>query len=79
MRFPRRGLRILGAVALGSLLSLTVLAATTPSAQQADQRIFLGELSLVVRADPWQLVLLNPAGEVVWEEAPDQTLAYETD
>jgi alpha-D-xyloside xylohydrolase len=78
VRFVGRLLRVLGAVAIGALLSLTGLAATTPSTQPDDQRVFLGELSLLVRSDPWQLVLLDPDGNAIWTEAPDQTVGFQT-
>src|SRR5581483_2546252 len=47
-------------------------------APPADQRFRLGDLTLLVSADPWGLTLLGAAGETLWSEAPDQTLGFRT-
>jgi len=47
--------------------------------QMSDDKSFrLGELTMQVHADPWQLRLMDPGGAVLWEEAADQTLGFRT-
>jgi alpha-D-xyloside xylohydrolase len=46
---------------------------TTP----APQRLPLGDLSLEVKADPWQMRLLAPTGATLWEEAPGAGAGYQ--
>ena len=41
-----------------------------------DQRISLGDLTLLVRAEPWQVSVLGPEGQVLWTEAPDEPLGF---
>src|SRR5215208_7093501 len=43
-----------------------------------DQAIALGELTLRISADPWQLSVLDPDGAVLWEETPDEPLGFAT-
>ena len=74
----RRAFLVIGAVALGAVGGLTGIMRASSRERPPDQRIPLGELTLVVRADPWRLSLLGPSGEVVWDEAADQTLGYQT-
>jgi alpha-glucosidase (family GH31 glycosyl hydrolase) len=74
----RRALLALGALALGAVGGLAGIAGAAVRERPTDQRIRLGDLVLLVRADPWRLSLLGPAGEVVWEEPADQTIAYRT-
>ncbi|MDQ6670373.1 MAG: hypothetical protein M3069_06415, partial [Chloroflexota bacterium] len=73
----RRAFLAIAAVALGAVGGI---AGTLRSSHRRadDQRIPLGDLTLVVRADPWRMSLLGPSGELVWEEATDGTLGYRT-
>src|SRR5919197_6782631 len=65
---------------LGAAAGFVVGAATaTGSALRRnpdDQRIRLGDLTLLVRADPWQLSVLGPDGQLLWSEAPDEPLGF---
>jgi alpha-D-xyloside xylohydrolase len=74
----RRAFLVVGAAALGTIGGLAGIMRASSRGRPTDQRIPLGELTLVVRADPWRLTLLGPAGQVVWDEAADQTLGYQT-
>ena len=75
----RRAFLAIGAVAVGTVGGLAgIMGASSREQPAADQRIPLGDLTLVVRADPWRLSLLGPSGQVVWDEAADQTLGYQT-
>src|SRR5689334_16504576 len=75
----RRAFLALGAVALGAVGGLAGIAGAAPGRDRpGDQRITLGGLTLAVTSDPWQLSLLGSDGQTVWQEAPDQTLAYRT-
>ncbi|MGI9145083.1 MAG: TIM-barrel domain-containing protein [Chloroflexota bacterium] len=74
----RRAFLTVGAVGLGAIGGLAGSLRAASHERPADQRIPLGDLTLVVRADPWHLTLLGPTGELVWEEAADQTLEYQT-
>jgi alpha-glucosidase (family GH31 glycosyl hydrolase) len=74
----RRAVLALGAVALGALGGLAGLAGAASRDRPRDQRITLGDLTLVIGADPWRLSLVGPAGDTLWEEAADQTLGYRT-
>ena len=75
----RRAFLAIGAVAVGTVGGLAgILGAASRVQPAGETRIPLGDLTLVVRADPWRLSLLGPSGEMVWEEAADQTLGYQT-
>ena len=75
----RRAFLALGAVAIGAVGSLAGIAgAATNRGRPGDQRLALGELTLLVRAEPWRLSLFGAAGETLWEEAEDQPLGYLT-
>src|SRR5579864_984423 len=75
----RRAFLAFGAVALGAVGGLAGIAGAASSRDRPDdQRIALGGLTLLVSSDPWQLTLLGPDGQALWQEAPDQTLAYRT-
>jgi hypothetical protein len=73
----RRAFLTIAGVALGAVGGLSVKA-TSSHGSVGDQRIALGNLTLLVHADPWQLTLLDPAGGVVWREAPDAPIGYRT-
>lgn len=73
----RRQFLALAAVALGAVGGL-VSPAGVSADPPGDQRIRLAGLTLVVRADPWRLSLLDPGGQTVWDEAADQTIGYRT-
>jgi alpha-D-xyloside xylohydrolase len=64
--------------AIGAISGLAGIVGASSRERPADQRIPLGDLILVASADPWRLSLLGPSGEVVWAEAADQTLGYQT-
>src|SRR5207302_3252383 len=49
--------------ALGAVGGLASVVGAATRERPTDQRIRLGELTLFVRADPWRLSLLGPAGE----------------
>src|SRR4051812_38020986 len=73
----RRALLALGAVALGAVGGLAGIAGAAPNRDRpGDQQVALGGLTLVVRADPWRLSLLDPNGQTLWDEADDQTISY---
>ena len=75
----RRAFLAIGAVLVGTVGGLAgILGASSREQPAADQRVPLGDLTLVVHADPWRLSLLGPSGQVVWDEAADQTLGYQT-
>jgi alpha-D-xyloside xylohydrolase len=75
----RRAFLVLGAVALGAVGGLAGIAGASPSRERpADQRVSLGNLTLLIAADPWRLSLVAPDGQTLWEEAPDQTIGYRT-
>src|SRR6266851_7671094 len=74
----RRAFLALGAIALGAAGGLAGIAGVASRERPTDQRIVLGDLVLQIRADPWRLSLLGPRGDVVWDEAADQTLAFRT-
>lgn len=74
----RRAFLAIAAVAVGAAGGLAGVLGASSQRRPADQRISLGDLTLVVRADPWRLSLLGPSGDVVWEEAANQTLGYQT-
>jgi len=74
----RRGFLTLGAVALGAVSGLAGVIGAATRERPVDRRLPLGDLTLLVRADPWRLTLLGPAGEVLWDEPADQTLGYQT-
>ena len=68
----------MGAVFVGALAGVANVTGAISRARPADQAHTLGELTLVVRADPWQMTLRAPNGEVLWQESLDQTLSYRT-
>jgi alpha-D-xyloside xylohydrolase len=74
----RRAFLVVGAAALGAASGLIGIAGVASRERPPDQRLALGELGLLVRSDPWRMSLLDPSGEVVWDEAVDQTLGYQT-
>src|SRR5258708_4029317 len=74
----RRAFLALGAVAVGTVSGLAGMAGAATRDRPTDRQVALGDLTLVIRADPWRLSLLDPAGETLWDEAPDQTLGYRT-
>jgi len=74
----RRAVLALGAAALGALGGLAGLAGASSRDRPGNQRITLGDLTLVIGADPWRLSLLGPAADTLWAEAADQTLGYRT-
>lgn len=75
----RRAVLIAGAVSLGTAMGLARLARFRAApTQPADQRIAIGDLTLVVRADPWNLSVLAPDGSVMWSEPEDQPLGFRT-
>jgi alpha-glucosidase (family GH31 glycosyl hydrolase) len=65
---------------VGAIASVAHLAGATPKPveRQTDQQISLGGLTLVVRANPWQLSLLDPNGQTLWDEDLNQTLGFTT-
>jgi alpha-glucosidase (family GH31 glycosyl hydrolase) len=75
----RREFLALGAVALGAVGGLAGIAGAAPNRDRpGDQQVTLGGLTLVVRSDPWQMSLLDPNGQTLWDEAADQTIGYQT-
>ncbi|GAC1314725.1 MAG: hypothetical protein NVSMB2_04660 [Chloroflexota bacterium] len=75
----RRALLVAGAVSVGTALGLARLSRFRASpAQPSDQRIALGDLTLAVRADPWNMSVLAPDGSVMWAEPQDQPLGFTT-
>jgi len=68
------------ACAIGGAASIARLASATPTPPEVatDQRVTLGNLTLIVRASPWQLSLLDPNGQTLWDEDLNQTLGYTT-
>ena len=65
------------ACAVGGVASVARLANATAT-PPADQRATLGNLTLVARANPWQLSLLDPNGQTLWDEDLNQPLGYMT-
>src|SRR5689334_435508 len=75
----RRAFLAFGAVGLGAVGGLAMIAGAAPGREQpGHQRVTLADLTLLVAADPWRLSLLGPDGQTLWEEAPDQTIGYRT-
>jgi alpha-glucosidase (family GH31 glycosyl hydrolase) len=75
----RRGFLALSAVALGAVGGLAGIAgAASDRERPGDQQVTLGGLTLVVRSDPWQMSLLDPNGQTLWDEAADQPIGYRT-
>src|SRR5437773_12043688 len=74
----RRAFLALGAIAVGAVGGLAGIAGAASRERPTDQRIVLGDLVLLVRADPRRMSLLGPRGDVVWDEAAAQTLALHT-
>ncbi|HEX8967005.1 MAG TPA: hypothetical protein VF937_03935, partial [Chloroflexota bacterium] len=74
----RRAFLVLGAVAIGAMAGLAGIAGARQAERPTDQRIPLGDLTLVARGDPWGMSLLGPSGETLWDEAADQTVGYRT-
>jgi alpha-D-xyloside xylohydrolase len=73
----RRTLLLFGAATLGAIAGVAGLAgASSTRAKPADQRFVLGDLALLVDADPWRLSLESPSGDVLWAEAADQTVGF---
>jgi alpha-D-xyloside xylohydrolase len=74
----RRAFLALGAVGLGAIAGLADLAGAASRDRPSDQRITLGDLTLLLEADPWRLSLVGPAQETLWEEVAGETLGYRT-
>jgi alpha-glucosidase (family GH31 glycosyl hydrolase) len=74
----RRAFLALGAVALGAFGGLGGMARVASRERPADQRLKFGDLTLVVRSDPWQLSILGPSGATLFDESADQTLGFRT-
>src|SRR6266851_6379283 len=74
----RRAFLVLGGAALGAIAGLAEITGGSRQQRPEEQRISLGEMTLVVQADPWRMSLRGPSGEVVWDEAADDTLGYQT-
>src|SRR5919199_110458 len=74
----RRAFLALGAVGLGAIAGLAGLAGAASRDRPSDQRITLGDLTLLLEADPWRLSLVGPAQETLWEEVAGETLGYRT-
>lgn len=68
----------MGAAALGALGGVAGFARSASNERPVDQRLTFGDLTLVVRADPWRMSLLGPDGMPLWDEVADQTLGYRT-
>src|SRR5258708_11473967 len=73
----RRAFLTLGAVALGAAGGLAGIVGAAQRERPVDRQVPLGDLTLLVHADPWRLSLRGPAGEAVWDEPPDHPLAYQ--
>src|ERR671933_1158744 len=74
----RRAFLALGAVGLGAVVGLAGLAGVASRDRPSDQRIRLGDLTLLLEADPWRLSLVGPADETLWEEIAGESLGYRT-
>ncbi|HEV7666729.1 MAG TPA: TIM-barrel domain-containing protein [Chloroflexota bacterium] len=74
----RRAFLAVGAIAIGAVGGLVGIAGASSRERPGDQRIGLGDLALLVGADPWRLSLLGPTGDVLWAEPVDQPLSYQT-
>ncbi len=74
----RRAFLAMSAVAVGAMTGLASAGSAVSRARPADQTVPLGELTLVVRSDPWRMSLTGPAGELLWQEPLDQTLSFRT-
>jgi alpha-glucosidase (family GH31 glycosyl hydrolase) len=61
---------------LGGLLAgaATATGYATLRRRPEDQHVRLGEFTLAVRSEPWQIRLLDPAGQALLVEAPDEPL-----
>jgi alpha-D-xyloside xylohydrolase len=77
-QLSRRAFLVLAGAAVGAIAGLAEMTGGSRPPRPTDQRISLGELTLVVQADPWRLSLHGPSGDVVWDEAADETLGYQT-
>ncbi|MFN0072989.1 MAG: hypothetical protein ACKVVP_16005, partial [Chloroflexota bacterium] len=44
----------------------------------ASQKLAFGELTVEIAAEPWRLKLLSSAGEILWEEAPGETVGFQS-
>src|SRR5438105_282827 len=77
-RLTRRAFLALGAVTIGAIGGLAGIAGAATRERPNDQRVSLGDLTLVVRADPWRLSLLGPDGVTLWEESEDAPLGFRT-
>src|SRR5947207_1752840 len=62
----RRAFLTFGAVALGTVAGLAGVVGATMTEPPQDRRVQLGDLTLVIRADPWRLSLLGPTGNILW-------------
>ncbi|HEY1246594.1 MAG TPA: hypothetical protein VGF29_17350, partial [Hyphomicrobiaceae bacterium] len=75
----RRAFLAVGAVAVGAAAGLKRIAGTASGRERpGDQQIMLGGLTLVVRADPWRMSLLDSNGQTLWDEVDGQTIGYTT-
>src|SRR6266851_5292130 len=77
-QLSRRAFLVLGGAALGAIAGLAEITVISHQQRPEEQRISLGEMTLVVEVDPWRMSLRGPSGEVVWDEAADDTLSYQT-
>jgi alpha-glucosidase (family GH31 glycosyl hydrolase) len=77
-RLTRRAFLAFGAVAIGAVGGLAGIAGAAIRERPPDQRVSLGDFTLLVRADPWRLSLLGPDGATLWEEAEGQLLGFRT-
>jgi alpha-glucosidase (family GH31 glycosyl hydrolase) len=67
----RAFLGVVGALLAGAA---TATGYATLRRRPEDQHVRLGDFTLVVRSEPWQLRLLDPAGQPLLAEAPDEPL-----
>ncbi|HET6318023.1 MAG TPA: hypothetical protein VFG86_16335, partial [Chloroflexota bacterium] len=74
----RRAFLALTAVAVGGALGVAGATGVISRAPMTDQTVPVGELTLVVQADPWRMILSAPNGDIVWQEPLDQTLSFRT-
>src|SRR5919199_3892079 len=74
----RRAFLALGALGLGAIAGLAGLAGAASRDRPSDQRITLGDLTVLLEADPWRLSLVGPSGDTLWEELAGETLGYRT-
>jgi alpha-glucosidase (family GH31 glycosyl hydrolase) len=54
----------------------TATGSVTLRRRPEDQHVRLGDLTLAISSEPWQLRLLGPDGQLLWAEAPDEPLGF---